>query len=473
MASLGEGNPVTGSPKRMVPWISYLIFLSVVNETVFNVSTPKIAEQFGLGPSGVGWMMTAFMVFFGIGSIIYGKLFDILGPRVLVVAGVAIYSTGSALGFALRFSYPLVIAARAVQGMGASAIPALVFGIVARYFSPEERGRVFGLIMSTVSFGIGLGPVIGGFVSGSLHWSFLFLIPLLTLVSVPFFLKGLPREQRRSGGLDLVGAALMALAVGSLVLCLDLGAWYYLAAFVLFLGAFVLRIRSASEPFIEPALFRNVKFRDGVIVAFSLFSVVIGILFLVPLMLHSVHSLSTSQIGLVLFPGAISSVAFGPLGGSLADRRGNSFVVALGLGLLIAAMVSMSFLLGLSPLFVAAALLPIYIGFSLFQTAMANGVSQTLTAGETGVGMGLFNLVGIVSGAVGTAAVGKILEGRWLDFALLPGAAPPSARAYANLLLLFSLVVAAGGALYLRSYRDSGATAEPRCRELPEACLET
>jgi DHA2 family metal-tetracycline-proton antiporter-like MFS transporter len=417
-------------------------------------------------------MMTIFMVLFGIGGVIFGKLSDIFSLRILIRVGVITYAAASLLGFFFQFSYAAVVAARALQGIGGSAIPALVFGIVARYFSPEERGRVFGLIMSTVSFGIGLGPVIGGFVSGSLHWSFLFLIPLLTLVSIPFFMRGLPREQRRSGALDLVGAALMALAVGSLVLCLDLGAWYYLAAFILFLGAFVLRIRSAPEPFIEPALFRNIKFRDGVIVAFSLFSVVIGILFLVPLMLHSVHSLSTSQIGLVLFPGAISSVAFGPLGGSLADRRGNSFVVALGLGLLVAAMVSMSFLLGLSPLFVAAALLPTYIGFSLFQTAMANSVSQTLTAGETGVGMGLFNLVGIVSGAVGTAAVGKILEGRWLDFPLLPGAASASADAYANLLLLFSLVVAAGGALYLRSYRGSR-VAELRCRELPEACLGT
>jgi MFS transporter, DHA2 family, metal-tetracycline-proton antiporter len=109
------------SPKKIVPWIAYLIFFSVLNETVFNVSTPKISQQFGLGPSGVGWMMTIFMVFFGIGSMIYGKLSDI-------------------------------------------------FVIIARYVSPEERGRIFGLIMSTVSFGVGLGP----FVAGSLHWSYLY-----------------------------------------------------------------------------------------------------------------------------------------------------------------------------------------------------------------------------------------------------------------------------------------------------------
>jgi MFS transporter, DHA2 family, metal-tetracycline-proton antiporter len=60
--------------KTIVPWILYLLFFSVLNETVFNVSTPKIAEQFSLSASGVGWVMTIFLVFFGIGSVIYGKL---------------------------------------------------------------------------------------------------------------------------------------------------------------------------------------------------------------------------------------------------------------------------------------------------------------------------------------------------------------------------------------------------------------
>lgn len=442
------------NPKKMLPWIIYLIFFSVLNETVFNVSTPRIAEEFGLSAAGVSWMMTTFLIFFGVGSMIYGKLSDIYSLRGLIIVGIVIYNVGSILGFALRFSYPLVIAARAVQGMGASAIPALVFVLVARYFSPDERGRVFGFIMSTVSFGIGLGPVLGGFVSGSLHWSYLFLIPLFILVSIPFFMRGLPREPRREGSMDMIGAILVALTVGALVVYLNFGSWYYLAAFIALLGAFVLRIRRAPDPFIKPELFRNARFRSGVIVGFALFSIVFGILFLIPLMLHAVYGMSTSAIGLVLFPGAMSSVVFGPIGGSLADRKGNSFVVSLGLGLLVASMVAMALLLSLSPLFIAAALLLTYVGFSLFQTAMANSVSQTLPAHETGVGMGMFNLVGIISGALGMALVGKILAGGTLDFPLLSTARRPAAYSYSNVMLLFSLVVVAGGALYLRSYRE-------------------
>ena len=439
--------------KKLVPWIVYLIFFAVLNETVFNVSTPMIAREFSLTPSGVSWMMTIFMVFFGIGSVIYGKLSDIYSLRRLIIVGIVVYNVGSVMGFALRSSYPAVVAARAIQGIGGSAIPALVFVVVARYAAASERGRIFGFITSMVSLAIGLGPVIGGFVSGTIGWPYLFLVPLLIPVAIRPLLRELPEEPRREGTVDVLGAILVALAVGALVVELNFPRWYWLAAFVVLVVLFALRVRSVSDPFINPSLFRNTKFRDGVIVGFCLFYVVIGILFMIPLMLNDVYRLSTAQIGLILFPGAISSVVFGPIAGTLADRRGNTFVVGIGLVLLVASMLVMSVLLSISALIIAAALLLTYVGFSLFQTAMINSVSQTLAEHETGVGMGLFNLVGIMSGAIGTAVVGRILDGKWLDAMIVPIVTMSRGYEYSNLMLAFSLIAVAGGVLYLRSYR--------------------
>jgi MFS transporter, DHA2 family, metal-tetracycline-proton antiporter len=440
--------------KKAVPWIIYLIFFAVLNETVFNVSTPNISEQFGLSPSGVSWMMTIFLVFFGIGSVIYGRLADLYSLKRLIVIGLIIYNTGSLMGFLLRFSYPLVILARAIQGIGGSAIPALIFVAVARYFTPSERGKIFGLITSTVSLGIGLGPVIGGFVSASLHWYYLFLIPFLMLIAIPFLIKALPEEPNKEGEIDIRGAILVAITVGLFVVYLNFGQWYYLAGFLSFMALFIYHILTNSDPFINPSLFRNIQFRNGVIVGFSLFSIVIGILFIIPLMLHEVYALNTRQIGLVLFPGAISAVFFGPLGGNLADRKGNNFVVLIGLIFLMGSILVMSILLSLSFYVIVFALLLTYIGFSFFQTAMINGVSQTLQENETGVGMGVFNLVATLSGAVGTAIAGKILDGKWLEFGIFPIASNPKAYAYSNILLIFSLVILLGGILYFYSFRN-------------------
>jgi MFS transporter, DHA2 family, metal-tetracycline-proton antiporter len=457
-------------PKRLVPWIAYLIFFAVLNETVFNVSTPKIAAQFSLSPSGVSWMMTIFMLFFGIGGVIFGKLSDIFSLRSLIRTGVLTYVAASLLGFFFRSSYPAVVAARALQGVGGSAIPALVFVIIARHFEVSDRGRIFGFITSIVSLAIGFGPVIGGFVSSRLHWSYLFLIPPLILVSLPFIDRQLAPEPRRRGSVDILGATLAALVVGSLVAYLNFGALPYLLAFALLFVLFVIRIRVAADPFIKPTLFSNAGFRRGLIVAFCLFAIVFGIVFLVPLMLNRVHGLGTAQIGLILFPGAISSVFFGPISGRLADRRGSGLVISIGLGLLIAGMLVLALLLGLSPLVAAASMLLIYIGFALFQTAMVNAISQTLPPEEMGVGMGLFNLLGVLSGALGTALVGKTLEGGLLDFPLLPLAA--KARVYSNLLLVFTLIGLLGAFIYFRGGRAAKTQAAAREAIPDSTCIE-
>jgi DHA2 family metal-tetracycline-proton antiporter-like MFS transporter len=108
---------------KALPWVVFLIFFAVLNETVFNVSTPAIAGRFGLSASGVSWVMTAFIVFFAMGSVIYGRLSDIFSIKRLLTIGVCMYAGGSALGFALQSFYLGVIVARAVQGAGASALP--------------------------------------------------------------------------------------------------------------------------------------------------------------------------------------------------------------------------------------------------------------------------------------------------------------------------------------------------------------
>lgn len=439
--------------KKLVPLISCLIFLSVLNETVFNVATPKITEQFTLGPAGVSWVMTSFMIFFGIGAVIYGKLSDIFSLKQLIIVGCLIYCAGSLIGFAGQNWYSVVVVGRTIQGMGASAIPALIFVVIARYFPLDQRGKVFGTIGAVVSLGIGVGPVIGGFIAGQWHWSLLFLIPLLTLVAVPFLKKELPTEARRPGSVDIIGALLVSATVGALVLYLNSTTWYYLVAVVVLGIVFVSYVRRKVNPFIDPKIFQNRLFRNGVFVGLTLFSIVIGILFVIPLLLHRVHGLDTAAIGLILFPGAISSVLFGPLGGKLADKKGNPFVLVIGLVLLVASLVLIALLMSVSPWLISACLLLLYVGFSFFQTALINSVSQTLPLEQTGVGMGIFNLVSIISGAMGTALVGKILDGHWFAFRILSVSSNAVAFEYTNLLLIFAMIVVGGGMVYLRSYR--------------------
>ena len=144
-AALEQHSPLpTIDAAKTLPWLIYLVFFAVLNETVFNVSTPAISKAFSLTPSGVSWVMTAFIVFFAMGSVIFGRLSDIFSIRRLILIVICMYAGASAAGFAVQSSYAGVIVARAVQGAGASALPALIMVIIARYFPADERGRVFG-----------------------------------------------------------------------------------------------------------------------------------------------------------------------------------------------------------------------------------------------------------------------------------------------------------------------------------------
>jgi DHA2 family metal-tetracycline-proton antiporter-like MFS transporter len=446
---------------KTLPWLIYLVFFAVLNETVFNVSTPAISKAFALSPSGVSWVMTSFIVFFAMGSVIFGRLSDIFSIRRLILIGIIMYAGASAAGFATQGFYPGVIAARAVQGAGASALPALIMVIIARYFPAEERGRVFGTITSVVAFAAGVGPVIGGLVSGTLGWPFLFAIPLLTLISIPFLMRVLPSEGRREGGVDIFGAFLVAVGITALIFFLSFSSWYYLAASVVAIVVLVFHVRRTPNPFIQPALFSNVRFRAGMIAGFLVFSASIGIIFLIPLMFTTLRGLGTREIGLLMFPGAISGVVFGRLGGNLADSRGNRLVMGLGILLLVVSLLLISFLLGLSPWFVAGGLLLTYIGFTLIQTALINSVSQTLDMRETGTGMGLFNLVTFISAAVGTALVARVLASGWFDFRLNPLVTEGKAFGYSNLMIAFAVVIAAGGLIYFARYKKQAAKGGP------------
>src|SRR5690606_23516866 len=278
-------------------------------------------------------------------------------------------------------------------------------------------------------------------------------MPLPTLVALPFLRRLLPVEANRPGSIDLVGAFLVSATVGLLVLSLNLMQAPYIVGLGVAGLALGLWMRFAREPFIDPRLFGNIRFRNGVVVGMTLFSVVFGVFFLIPLMLSRLHGVGTDQIGLLLFPGAISAVYFGPFAGALADRRGNPFVVGIGVLLLAGSMLANALLLGFTPWVMLFTMMGTYIGFTMFQTAMVNSVSQTLQPEQSGIGMGIFNLISIVAGALGTTLVGRTLDGLWLDTGLVSLSRNAEAFVYSDVLLGLALLVLAGSQLYRVTFR--------------------
>jgi DHA2 family metal-tetracycline-proton antiporter-like MFS transporter len=203
--------------RKLIRNLGFIVFFSVLNGTMFNVSIPDIAADFSLMPSEVSWVMTAYIITFALGTVTYGKLADIFPMKNLITLGLLLLSAGSVIGVFAKW-YPMLIAARFVQASGGSSIPALAMLIATQYFPSDIKGRVLGVLASTVAFSAGVGPIIGGYITGTFHWRYLFLFSLATLVAIPFFRKNLPDEEKRGRGFDLPGALLMGGGVAALLL---------------------------------------------------------------------------------------------------------------------------------------------------------------------------------------------------------------------------------------------------------------
>ena len=436
--------------RKVIPLLSFCIFFNVLNGTMFNVAIPSIAEQFQLLPSQVSWVVTGYIILFAIGSVTYGKLADSYPVKNLITIGLLLFNLGSLIGFLSNW-YPMLIAARLIQASGAGAVPALAMLIATRYFPANSRGRVLGVVASTVAFGSGIGPILGGFITGTFHWRFLFLFSLISFVAVFLFRKWLPAEETKEvSKFDIAGAVLLGGGISFLLLSFTQSNTWYFPVSIVLLATFIIHIRKVKNPLIQPALFRIAAYRNGLIAGFLAVGTVFGMMLMIPLMLHEVNGLDSKQIGYIMFPGAISAALFGMVSGRMADKIGSIPIVGAGLGLLLLGYFLLSTFVGWNAWIIALILIICYTGFSSIQSSLANTISNTLPVDQTGVGMGLYNLVFFISGAFGSSIVGKLLDYSTMGFTLNP--LNQNSSVYSNIFVMFIAVVLSAGIVYIYTF---------------------
>src|SRR5699024_860090 len=134
---------------------------------------------------------------------VYGKLSDQLGIKRLLLFGIIINCLGSVIGFVGHSFFSLLIMARFIQGAGVAAFPALVMVVGSRYIPKENRDKAIGLFGSILAMGERVGPTIGIMIAHYIHWSYLLLMPMITIITVPFLMKLLKKEVLTKGHFDI------------------------------------------------------------------------------------------------------------------------------------------------------------------------------------------------------------------------------------------------------------------------------
>ncbi len=406
------------------------ILVSVLNQTFVNVVVPDIRQDYGVTQGQAGWVITGYLLVFAVGIPLYGRVADLYSLRSAFALGLFLLAAGS-LACALAPSLPLLVAGRILQAAGASAIPALGFASVAKALPEGSRGTALGLLSSSVGVGAAIGPVLGGVVTGIAGWHALFFLTvLLAALLIPGALYALPgvddggRGKPKGflaavqhfdvpGGLSLAlsaGLALFGVTQGQVVGFSSPISWGSFVAAGVLAALFAWRIRTASDPFVTPHLFRNGAFLAASVTGFFMMFANVGSYVLVPLLLSEVNGLSATGIGLVLAPGALVVAVLSPVAGRLSDRFGPRVLVRVGLVIFGISMFSLSaFAAGASSVTVAIGILGQSLGFAIVNSPTANAAAASLSRDESGVGLGIYQMLFFLGGGFGPAVAATFL----------------------------------------------------------------
>ncbi|MCM3660649.1 DHA2 family efflux MFS transporter permease subunit [Georgenia satyanarayanai] len=436
----------TASPDRWRALVVLAVALSmvVIDGTIVAVSIPDIVADLGLDLSTAQWVTASYAVVLAALLLTAGRLGDRLGRRRLLVAGVLLFLVGSLVA-ATAGDAGALIGGRLVQGVGAAAVLPATLSTVNATFRGRDRAAAFGVWGAVISGAAAIGPLLGGWLTTSFTWPWIFLVnlPVGVLVIVGAYLW-VPETRTRIDvpGLDVVGLVLSALGFGALVFGLiegeSLGWWRPQADAqllgltwprsapvspvpVLVVGALALlaglilweqhRARVRRSALLDLSLFAIPTFRWGNTAAMAVAVGEFGIIFVLPLFLVNALGLSTMGAGLVLAAMALGAFVSGASARHLAARVGAPQVVVIGLVLELVGVAGVALLTSatVSPWLVAAALVVYGVGLGLASAQLTGTTLGEVPPEESGQGSATQSTVRQVGSALGTAVVGAAL----------------------------------------------------------------
>ncbi|OJY76981.1 MAG: MFS transporter [Rhodospirillales bacterium 70-18] len=425
----GATTPVDAPPAfthrqitRVVTGIMLCILLAAVDQTVVVPAVPAIAADLN-GFGHLAWIVSAYLLTSTSAAPIYGKMSDIYGRRPLLLFAIALFMAASAL-CALAQTLPQLIAARAIQGLGGAGLMAMAQATIADVVAPRERGRYQGYMAGAWAVASVAGPIVGGWMTDSLSWRWIFWMNLPLGVAA-FLLSGralkLLRHQRRAARIDYLGAALMTGCVTASLLVMSWGGVEYAwgspevlgmgGLAVALLAALVVQQRLAPDPLLPPRLFANNAISSGVAIAFLTTGGMLGGTFLLPLFFQLTRGADASSSGTLIVPFLAASAAGAFNAGQLARRFGKVKGIVVG-GLVVAtAGFMMLAAAGAETPLVVVLLAMAVVGAGLGTcgpTAMVI-VQNAAERRDVGAATGALLLLRSMGGAFGSTLVGALL----------------------------------------------------------------
>ena len=314
--------------------------IAMIDATVVNVALPTVGRDLALGFAGLQWTVNAYTLTLSAVLLLGGSLGDRLGRRRLFVTGVVWFAAASLLA-GLAPTGTLLVAARALQGVGGALLTPGSLAIIEASFVPEDRAAAVGAWSGLGGVATAAGPLVGGYLVQAVSWRLAFLINLPVAALVTWVaVRHVPESRNPNAAryVDAPGALLAAAGLALLVYALTEGpgsAWppadlASLAAGVALLAAFVAVELRSPGPMLPMAIFRSRQFSFANLVTFVVYGALGGALFLLPLQLQRVAGFRPLAAGAALLPITIVLLLLSARAGRLAQRIGPRLPMALG-----------------------------------------------------------------------------------------------------------------------------------------------
>jgi EmrB/QacA subfamily drug resistance transporter len=416
-----ESSPCSRATARWVLAATILgSSLAFIDATVVTVALPVLQEDLKASASSVQWVVEAYSLFLASLVLVGGSLGDRFGRRRVFAIGIAVFAASSA-ACALAPDVRFLVAARAVQGVGAALVVPSSLAILGAAFSPRERGRAVGTWSALTAVAGAIGPVAGGWLVEAASWRAVFFVNLpIAAVIIAISLTKVPETRKLGAGpLDLTGALAATIGLGLLIFGLieAPGAgwsaprvWASLATGVLALAAFVAVERRSAHPMVPLGLFRIPAFAGTNLLTLFLYAALSATFFLLPFELIQAQGYSPSQAGAALLPLIVLTSVLSRPAGAIADRIGPRIPLTVGPAVAAAGF----FLLSVQhddPLYAVAylpALSVLGLGMAFTVAPLTATVLNAVGDRDTGTASGINNAVARVGGLVAIAVFGVV-----------------------------------------------------------------
>jgi EmrB/QacA subfamily drug resistance transporter len=410
------------------PWLALFalvvgFFMILLDMTIVAVANPAIMRDLGADISQVIWVTSAYLLTYAVPLLMTGRLGDRYGPKNMYLTGLAVF-TAASLWCGLSGTITMLIAARAVQGLGAALMTPQTMAVITRTFPPDKRGAAMGLWGGVAGLATLVGPILGGVLVDGLGWEWIFIVNIpvgiVAFALAVWLVPALPTHEHK---FDIPGVLLSGIGLFLLVFGIQEGnaydwslrIWLMIGAGVVFLALFVMnQARNTGEPLLPLSLFRDRNFALSNVAIATMGAAVTSMMVPSYFYLQAVRELSPTKSALVFAPMAIVTGIFAPVIGKYSDKFHPRIVPTIGF---------MGF--AASVFWFAAVMKPdssiVWFLLSAALAGIANAciwaplsstATHNLPVQLAGAGAGVYNTTRQVGSVLGSAAISALVAAR-------------------------------------------------------------